>query len=184
MPSIRKRLRNAAVTAVVASGVVVVAAAPSAAIDRVNTMIVRDIVFIDPLPEVGDIVDVNDLPSCGDPTVSYCSTGPAFGPFYVPNVDYDTVHVTDVVGYIDTYDAAIGQIGTNLFTCVSFVQPTVVDPCSGLGFQRLNRVPLLAQPVDAYIPKVAGQPLTSVTVCSAQVNILNGALRFPALTVC
>ncbi|HEX8001428.1 MAG TPA: hypothetical protein VF519_01895 [Mycobacteriales bacterium] len=188
MPSFSKRLRNAALAAVTAGAAVVVAAAPSSAADgiSINTIIVRDIARIDPLPNVGEIVDADDLPSCDTPTVSYCIEvgSPVLGPVAVPNVDYDTVHVSDVVAYVHKYKVGVGSLTTDEFTCVSLVQPVASNPCAAIGIAPYETAPLVAQPVDAYIPHTTDEALTTVTVCSATMVVNGGDLTLPTFTVC
>lgn len=191
MPSIRKSLRFAAVLAVVTSGTVVVAATPSSAIDAVslNTAVIRDVVYIDPLPGVGEIIDVGDLPSCNpEAGTSYCITvgSVVLGPLAIPNVDTNTVHLTDVVAYLDRYDASVGNVGTDLLTCISLAQPTGADPCALLGFELVEHTPLVAQAVDAYTPFVADEPLTTVTACEGQLvaKTVDREVRAPVITVC
>ena len=188
MPSFTKRVRNAAVVAVVAGASVAATAVPSSAAEGIGlqTAVIREIVYIDPLPSVGEIVDVGELPSCDTPTVNYCIEvgSPVLGPLPVPNVDYDTVHIADVVAWVHKYDVGVGSIGTNQFTCVSLVQPVPSDPCAAIGIAPYESVPLVDQDVDAYIPHTTSEPLTTVTVCSGTMVVNGGALRLPTFTVC
>lgn len=188
MSSLSKRLRYAAFTAALAAGAVVGAAAPSSAESgiSVDTTIIRDLATVGSLPSIGDLVDAGDLPSCGTPTVSYCVVvgSPMLGPLVVPNVDYDTVPVTEVVAYLHKYDVGVGSIGTREFTCVSLVKPVASDPCAVIGVAPYQTAPLVAQAVDAYVPHTTDQALTTVTVCSATMVINGGALRLPTFTVC
>jgi hypothetical protein len=89
--------------------------------------------------------------------------------FAVPNVATNTLHLGDVVAYVEAYHLPNTSVSVE---CVVFqLNGTTTDPCANVGLtpSGLLRVPLYQGPVDGATPVIAGT-LVTVAICSATLN--------------
>ncbi len=193
MSSIRTRMRAVAATAACTTAAVVALATPSSADPISITWSPQPILqVLDALVDVGnpgDWIDPGTIPGCNPSSDTYycvAKGATVLGPLVVPTPTLTSQNVTNVVGYIDVYRVDANVVGGDLLTCVSLTTPVPVNPCGGLGLPLVSRTALVNQPVNSYQPALNGSPITSVTVCRADVTGKVAGREFwaQALTVC
>ena len=116
--------------------------------------------------------------------VCYDEVGPTGLRLSLYDVAQDPNAIATVAAYYDVYNIPFGQGGVQVPCVTPIVNGVEAGTCARLGFQRIDRLPLVAEERVALVGLV---PTQSVYVCEAELTVLVnnvGLNRFPILSAC